>query len=154
MSLDMSEGPPQLPAAAATAEDVLPAAALAGKRVLVVGGGPAGLCAARHLARLGVGGVTVLEARGRPGGRVHSYADSGFSCPVDLGASIITGTELELDASGQGAGRRAMLLGAPCAGNPRGIEKHVATPPHICIRAWLTDCLPASRPPRSRWPPP
>ncbi len=34
----------------------------------------------------------VLEARDRVGGRVHSYSDGGFSGPVDLGASIITGT--------------------------------------------------------------
>ncbi len=36
--------------------------------------------------------TVVLEARDRVGGRVHSYSGSGFSAPVDLGASIITGT--------------------------------------------------------------
>jgi monoamine oxidase len=82
--------------------DILAGSTLAGKRVIVVGAGPAGLSAARHLTRLGVGSVTVLEARERIGGRVHSYTDAGFSCPVDLGASIITGTALELDASGEG----------------------------------------------------
>jgi len=35
----------------------------------------------------------VLEARDRVGGRVHSY-QGDFACPVDLGASIITGTEV------------------------------------------------------------
>ena len=34
----------------------------------------------------------VLEARDRVGGRVHSYQGPGFSAPVDLGASLITGT--------------------------------------------------------------
>ena len=35
----------------------------------------------------------MLEARDRVGGRVHSY-QGDFACPVDLGASIITGTEV------------------------------------------------------------
>ena len=35
----------------------------------------------------------MLEARDRVGGRVHSYRGD-FACPVDLGASIITGTEV------------------------------------------------------------
>lgn len=37
--------------------------------------------------------VVVLEARARMGGRVHSYRGD-FSCDVDLGASIITGTQV------------------------------------------------------------
>ena len=39
--------------------------------------------------------VVVLEARERIGGRVHSYRGD-FSCDVDLGASIITGTQVPL----------------------------------------------------------
>jgi hypothetical protein len=39
--------------------------------------------------------VVVLEARDRVGGRVHSYTGSGFGAPVDLGASIVTGTEAD-----------------------------------------------------------
>lgn len=35
--------------------------------------------------------MLVLEARDRVGGRVHSYRGP-FSAPVDLGASLITGT--------------------------------------------------------------
>ncbi len=42
--------------------------------------------------------VVVLEARDRVGGRVHSY-QGDFACPVDLGASIITGTEVRDDAA-------------------------------------------------------
>ncbi|GJP31562.1 hypothetical protein CLOM_g13304 [Closterium sp. NIES-68] len=66
-----------------------PAPPLHGRRVVVVGAGPAGLTAARHLVRLGAQ-VVVLEARERVGGRVHTDWTS-LSVPVDLGASIITG---------------------------------------------------------------
>ena len=59
------------------------------KRVIVVGAGPAGLAAARHLRRMNYQ-VTVLEARHRVGGRVFTDRKT-FSAPVDLGASIITG---------------------------------------------------------------
>ncbi|XP_039065654.1 LOW QUALITY PROTEIN: lysine-specific histone demethylase 1 homolog 3-like [Hibiscus syriacus] len=64
------------------------------KNIIVVGAGPAGLTAARHLKRQGFS-VVVLEARDRIGGRV--YTDhSSLSVPVDLGASIITGVEADV----------------------------------------------------------
>ncbi|XP_042507973.1 lysine-specific histone demethylase 1 homolog 3-like isoform X2 [Macadamia integrifolia] len=64
------------------------------KRIIVVGAGPAGLTAARHLQRQGFS-VTVLEARNRMGGRVYTDRSS-LSVPVDLGASIITGVEADV----------------------------------------------------------
>ncbi|GMH13939.1 hypothetical protein Nepgr_015780 [Nepenthes gracilis] len=64
------------------------------KRIIIVGAGPAGLTAARHLQRQGYS-VTVLEARSRIGGRVHTDRSS-LSVPVDLGASIITGVEADV----------------------------------------------------------
>lgn len=64
------------------------------KEIIVVGAGPAGLTAARHLKRQGFH-VTVLEARSRIGGRVFTDRSS-FSVPVDLGASIITGIEADV----------------------------------------------------------
>ncbi|KNA08445.1 hypothetical protein SOVF_162560 [Spinacia oleracea] len=64
------------------------------KRIIVVGAGPAGLTAARHLQRQGFS-VTVLEARSRIGGRVYTDRSS-LSVPVDLGASIITGVEADV----------------------------------------------------------
>jgi monoamine oxidase len=57
------------------------------KRIIVVGAGIAGLCAAYELSALGHD-VTVLEAQNRPGGRVHTlrapfadglYAEAGAS---------------------------------------------------------------------------
>ncbi|XP_059636705.1 lysine-specific histone demethylase 1 homolog 3 [Cornus florida] len=63
-------------------------------RIIVIGAGPAGLAAARHLQRQGFS-VTVLEARSRIGGRVYTDRSS-LSVPVDLGASIITGVEADV----------------------------------------------------------
>lgn len=64
------------------------------KRIIVIGAGPAGLTAARHLQRHGFS-VNVLEARDRVGGRVYTDRSS-LSVPVDLGASIITGVEADV----------------------------------------------------------
>ncbi|KAG8377878.1 hypothetical protein BUALT_Bualt08G0079400 [Buddleja alternifolia] len=64
------------------------------KSIIIVGAGPAGLTAARHLKRQGFV-VTVLEARSRIGGRVFTDRSS-LSVPVDLGASIITGVEADV----------------------------------------------------------
>ncbi|CAK9178451.1 unnamed protein product [Ilex paraguariensis] len=64
------------------------------RRIIVVGAGPAGLTAARHLQRQGFC-VTVLEARSRVGGRVFTDRQT-LSVPVDLGASIITGVEADV----------------------------------------------------------
>ncbi|XP_074344200.1 lysine-specific histone demethylase 1 homolog 3-like isoform X2 [Apium graveolens] len=65
-----------------------------GKEIIIIGAGPAGLAAARHLQRQNFQ-VTVLEARGRIGGRVFTDRTS-LSVPVDLGASIITGVEADV----------------------------------------------------------
>ncbi|XP_022997010.1 lysine-specific histone demethylase 1 homolog 3-like [Cucurbita maxima] len=64
------------------------------KKVIVIGAGPAGLTAAKHLHRQGFT-VIVLEARNRLGGRVYTDRSS-LSVPVDLGASIITGVEADV----------------------------------------------------------
>lgn len=66
-----------------------PHASAAGRSVVVVGAGIAGLAAARRLRQAGVD-VTILEARPRIGGRIHTWR--GWpDTPVDLGASWIHG---------------------------------------------------------------
>ncbi|HEX4113065.1 MAG TPA: NAD(P)-dependent oxidoreductase [Stellaceae bacterium] len=56
-----------------------PRAAASGKKVAVVGGGPAGLSCAHRLARLGHA-VTVYEARGRLGG-LNEYGVAEYKVP-------------------------------------------------------------------------
>jgi monoamine oxidase len=56
--------------------------------VIVIGGGVAGLAAARELGRRGFL-VTLLEARDRLGGRVWTLRPRGWNGPVELGAEFI-----------------------------------------------------------------
>jgi monoamine oxidase len=58
------------------------------KTVLILGGGIAGLAAARELARHNIQ-VTVLEAQNRLGGRIHTIHNGGP--PIELGAEFIHG---------------------------------------------------------------
>jgi monoamine oxidase len=65
------------------------------KSVLVIGAGLAGLAAARRLANAGLH-VTIVEARNRIGGRVHTVRDRRFSIPVELGAEFVHGKPKEI----------------------------------------------------------
>jgi monoamine oxidase len=58
--------------------------------VIVVGGGVAGLAAARKLT-LAKLRVTLLEARNRLGGRVHTLFDPDWPLPIERGAEFIHG---------------------------------------------------------------
>lgn len=58
--------------------------------VIVLGAGAAGLAAADRLARTGLH-VTVLEARDRVGGRVHTVPDPFTGTPLELGAEFVHG---------------------------------------------------------------
>jgi len=63
--------------------------------VLVVGAGLAGLAAARRLSEAGLY-VTILEARDRIGGRVHTIRDSRIPMAIELGAEFLHGKPKEL----------------------------------------------------------
>jgi monoamine oxidase len=58
--------------------------------VAVLGAGAAGLMGAARLAAAGLS-VTVLEARARIGGRIHTHSGAGLITPVELGAEFIHG---------------------------------------------------------------
>lgn len=66
--------------------------------VLIIGAGMAGAAAAHHLHQAGWQ-VTVLEARNRPGGRMHTFHDWGV--PLELGANWIHGLDLPANPLGQ-----------------------------------------------------
>jgi monoamine oxidase len=63
--------------------------------VLIVGAGAAGLAAARKLTRAGLS-VTILEARNRLGGRIHTLSDPLSPVPVELGAEFVHGRAPEI----------------------------------------------------------
>jgi monoamine oxidase len=63
--------------------------------VIVIGAGAAGLTAAAQLGSAGMN-VTLLEARGRIGGRMLTLHDSESNTPVELGAEFIHGRPPEI----------------------------------------------------------
>ena len=58
-------------------------------KVIIIGGGLAGLSAAVHLVDHGVRGICVLEAKNSLGGRIKTVALDGS--PLELGAQWIHG---------------------------------------------------------------
>lgn len=78
--------------------------------IIVVGAGAAGLIAARELARAGKR-VTVLEARGRCGGRIDPLPVADFGYPAEGGAEFI---------HGEAAVTRALLREAGISLSPMG----------------------------------
>jgi monoamine oxidase len=66
--------------------------------VLILGAGVAGLTAASRLSAHGLK-VTVLEARNRVGGRIHTLLDPADGFPIELGAEFMHGRPPGLLAS-------------------------------------------------------
>jgi dihydropyrimidine dehydrogenase (NAD+) subunit PreT len=105
-----------------------------GKRVAVVGGGPAGLSAARELARYGYD-VTVYEAKEKAGG-LNTYGIVSYRLPQEialwevaqveaLGVKFRLGTRIGMDVEAEELLQRydAVLLAAGMGAVPRlGIE--------------------------------
>lgn len=58
--------------------------------ILVIGAGAAGLICAKELVAAGHA-VTIIEARDRAGGRIHTITDNQFPLPVELGAEFVHG---------------------------------------------------------------
>ena len=57
--------------------------------ILIVGAGASGLAAARELSSKF--NVTVLEARARIGGRIHTHLDPAAGAPIEFGAEFVHG---------------------------------------------------------------
>jgi hypothetical protein len=78
--------------------------------VLIVGAGAAGLAAARWLTRGGCS-VTMLEARNRLGGRIHTRHDPLWPVPVELGAEFVHGRASEIWEGVEGGRFPALEIG-------------------------------------------
>src|SRR5262245_29820963 len=63
--------------------------------VIIIGAGVAGLAAAQDLIDRGFQ-VTILEARDRIGGRIHTFRDPSLPVPVELGAEFVHGRPAEI----------------------------------------------------------
>lgn len=90
--------------------------------VLVVGAGVAGLTCAVQLGRAGLR-VTVIEARDRLGGRIHTVRPPDCPLPVELGAEFVHGTPPELLALLDGAElERRPAFGSPWCTSSNGLR--------------------------------
>ena len=65
------------------------------KQVLILGGGVAGIIAARKLTEEGITDFVIVEARDELGGRMHStsFGAPGRQLTVEIGANWIQGTQ-------------------------------------------------------------
>lgn len=110
----------------------------AGADVIVVGAGMAGLAAAERLASGGCR-VTVLEARDRLGGRIHTVRAPGIELPIELGAEFVHGHPPELV-------ELIEQLGLTLVGMPERHQSGRRSPPVPDLRATLARLLETGNP--------
>src|SRR5579872_617476 len=93
--------------------------------VVVIGAGAAGLAAAKRIAGFGLD-VTVVEARDRVGGRIHTLRPSGWPAPVEAGAEFIHGLPAETWNAVRGAHLAVFEVSKnhwqPSPGRPKPLE--------------------------------
>jgi monoamine oxidase len=65
------------------------------ENILIVGAGAAGLGAANCLVEQNLR-VTLLEARERAGGRIHTATSTTGDLPIELGAEFVHGAKTDL----------------------------------------------------------
>src|ERR1041385_144441 len=78
--------------------------------VIVMGAGIAGLAAADALSKAGIK-TTVLEARDRIGGRIHTLYDPTTGAPIELGAEFVHGCPPEIFDTADKAGLEIVETG-------------------------------------------
>jgi monoamine oxidase len=75
--------------------------------VVVIGAGVAGLAAGRALNERGID-ITIVEARKRIGGRIHTLRDESVGAPIELGAEFVHGSAPEVTRIAEDAGLRVV----------------------------------------------
>jgi monoamine oxidase len=127
-----------------------------GTRVIVAGGGLAGLTAARHLERAGAE-VTIVEARGRLGGRVHTLRHGlAGGQHAELGADLIEAEQKDVLKLASGLGLvpvRILRTGWGFYGTSRSRAKRIRSAPDTFERAarLLAPEIAAYKAADSRW---
>jgi len=116
---------------------------------LVVGGGVAGLAAARALVRRGIDDVHVLELEDAVGGNARAHEMAGLACPLGAHYLPLPGPQAHEVSEWL---HEIGLLATDAAGRVRADERHLCHSPQERLffeGQWVEGLLPPA-PPRSR----